>query len=600
MKDAHLDLSTDVFVPVSEVWAKDYADPSHGFGPSFSEGKAKQFHNGAYLAETLPCGEADDNHFEFYGDNWLRYVDKSQGMAISFPLLNGQFPADYTLVKYGLKVPYPNRTFRLSEEDNYYSPDEKGYSIYVGEWMSRYFVNPMYLTQNGLRYFADPIVKDTALIPGYEISVYAIEITNPGPILSPFYHIAWIRKKDTYSHFALLLLKGQEKDEDLFKEVLLSYREIARLGQARNYPGRYPVVMEKNWDATTTALYRHYLEKKSFDFGVFSASLCNDDDPRFAAIEKRVALERARLESNEGLGYSYRIMPTYSHLIFEGNEHHFPLRLANEFAGGDGKNGRPILQFAYQFTTNNNKVYPANISECYTPMFDILRGKYDALFATIASGMKAYGKPLIFRLNNEMNSDWTSYCGMMTLIDPDIFISTWRYLYDFFIRHGVSNAIWEFNPVTVSCPASHWGEDLAYYPGSAYVHLLGLTQYEMNNKDGKVTSFRDLYTKTYEKEGPQFAAFPWIVGEFACGSGGETSGKLFRNEKSQAAWVEAMFDDFAHRSIHPYLDPIIGAVWFSANDESDGKISNSLVLSAHLPLTLKAFREGFAKLASPR
>ena len=61
-------------------------------------------------------------------------------------------------------------------------------------------------------------------------------------------------------------------------------------------------------------------------------------------------------------------------------------------------------------------------------MFDILRGVYDEDFRKLASAIKAYGYPVLFRLNNEMNTDWTSYCGMMTLCDPEIFILTWRYL----------------------------------------------------------------------------------------------------------------------------------------------------------------------------
>ena len=63
-----------------------------------------------------------------------------------------------------------------------------------------------------------------------------------------------------------------------------------------------------------------------------------------------------------------------------------------------------------------------------------VNGRYELALRDLAQRIKAYGKPVLFRLNNEMNTDWTSYCGMMTLNDPDIFQATWRYLYNFFIE----------------------------------------------------------------------------------------------------------------------------------------------------------------------
>lgn len=114
-------------------------------------------------------------------------------------------------------------------------------------------------------------------------------------------------------------------------------------------------------------------------------------------------------------------------------------------------------------------------------MFDILRGRHDEAFRRLAKDIKAYGKPVLFRLNNEMNTDWTSYCGMITLLDPDIFVMTWQRLYDIFEEEGVDNCIWIWNPIADSCPYSSWGEDLCYNPGTEYFQLLGATSYEMNN-----------------------------------------------------------------------------------------------------------------------
>ena len=57
---------------------------------------------------------------------------------------------------------------------------------------------------------------------------------------------------------------------------------------------------------------------------------------------------------------------------------------------------------------------------------------------------KEYHHPILFRLNNEMNTDWTSYAGIITLLDPDIFIASWKRLYEIFQQEQVDNCIWIF------------------------------------------------------------------------------------------------------------------------------------------------------------
>src|SRR5699024_10897811 len=130
----------------------------------------------------------------------------------------------------------------------------------------------------------------------------------------------------------------------------------------------------------------------------------------------------------DGLDYNLDILPTYSAIGWYGTPSYFPLDMANEFAGGNGVNGKHVLQFTYQFTDSNNW----NLGG-YHPNFDILRGKYDDQFRRLAQDIKAYGKPVLFRLNNEMNTDWTSYSGICALLDPDIFRMTWERLYNIFL-----------------------------------------------------------------------------------------------------------------------------------------------------------------------
>ena len=110
------------------------------------------------------------------------------------------------------------------------------------------------------------------------------------------------------------------------------------------------------------------------------------------------------------------------------------------------------------------------------------------------------------------------------------------------------------------------------------------------------TSFRDRYTAVYNTNRAIFSEMPWIISEFACGSGGATSGEEMRNQSAQAEWVRGMFQDFLDYDSHPYLHPLKGGVWFSANDYSGEQTTNYLRLDASLEETLAAFTWGFSEM----
>ena len=92
-----------------------------------------------------------------------------------------------------------------------------------------------------------------------------------------------------------------------------------------------------------------------------------------------------------------------------------------------------------------------------------------------------------------------------------------------------------------------------------------------------------------------------ILAEFACGSGGNATGELGRNRDFQAQWVRDMFAAFNAENKPDWAKPIKGAVWFNADDVSDGRVTNRLRFYApdsnaydDLTETWQAFREGFA------
>ena len=350
-------------------------------------------------------------------------------------------------------------------------------------------------------------------------------------------------------------------------------------------------------------------EQERTGWGIFTATL---PDGRMTVSQLKTSPAYTKQAAiSEALDYNFDILPTYQHIAW-GREtvNEWPSVAAKNMAGGNGFNGLPVIQMSYQFTDNNNNVSVSQVNDCYTPMFDIYRGydgdlqnydlpvngKYELALRDLAQRIKAYGKPVLFRLNNEMNTDWTSYSGIMSLLDPDIFQATWRITYKIFEEEGVDNCIWIFNPIAKSCPFSSWGEDMSYYPGLEYVQALGLTYYEDNNNNNvNEYTFRKDYTALYDKNNPVWNKYPWIISEFGCGAGGSASGTQFRNQASQVKYVEGMFADFNDRANNPYLQNIKGAVWFSVNDYVGDLVGNQYELVIdELKDTIQALKEGLA------
>ena len=329
------------------------------------------------------------------------------------------------------------------------------------------------------------------------------------------------------------------------------------------------------------------MEQDYTEWGIFSHSMAAN-----GGNDEKIKKKTEAFESQEQMDYKFGIAPTYTHCGKLSNPGKFPLSSANSLAGGNGFNQKPVLQFTMQFTANNNETL-----NDYTPMYDILRGKYDDYFKDLAKDMKSYGKPILFRLNNEMNSDWVSYCAAVTMLDPDIFAMTWERMARIFKEEGCDNILYIFNPTGKTYPYCNWGEDLCYLPSLEYVQILGLTYYEYNNYfDEDPTSFFELYQWLYEKNSPYWVDYPAIISEFACGAGGNyPSGTLYRNSVSQAVWVEEMFDVMNYCRNYEFVDQIKGAVWFNANDDVGAKTKNLLILdTTNTKLTIEMFKLGLS------
>ena len=573
------------------IWEERFADPDAGLGSAADIYKADYYFDGALINDYSKNHKDGDTRFVFRGLENSRVVNFADGYMLTVP--SADVTCDLSLGEFRTKIITDNSVINISYEDQnpYYKNGAKGWETYLTEWLVPRIDDIEFLSANNImRTSRKETLTDE--IEGYEVIEYHMFIKLSKEIEYPYYNIAIIRKADQYKDCILVVMKSREKATDEFKAMIKSMNIFEKECEKVHYAGQYELKIPPQWNDETRAYYEKLMNQSDVDWGFFYEG--NKDE----YIEW--------MASPEALDYTPEIFMTYLHIGWYNNLSYLDLDFVNKHAGGNGFDGKPVLNLTYQFTTTNNSIAG------YTPMFDILRGKFDDHFRRLAADIKSYGKPVVFRLNNEMNTDWTSYAGIVTLLDPDIFAETWRRLYDIFVEEGVDNCIWVFNPITVTCPYCDWGEFACYYPGADYCQMLGLTYYEPGNDGSAMDSFRNMYTKTFNTYKDYFIDYPWMIGEFACGAGGA---KLYswgsrtyqntsqgRNENNQANWCREMFKCFADNQseANRFCRNIKIAVWFSANDyvSVDGAnyVLNYYKLDEALDKTFEVFREWLPKL----
>ncbi|MBQ2896996.1 MAG: hypothetical protein IJE46_01550 [Clostridia bacterium] len=348
-----------------------------------------------------------------------------------------------------------------------------------------------------------------------------------------------------------------EKDGAKIDEIISSFKEIPIRGEVKKAQKHKRV--KKDFSKETKELYDSIVNTKKIKWGIFVDGAYTDDDAK-----------RNLFEIEEKTQSNFEFSLHYVNL--DGN---FPIKELEKMYE-KGKITELTLQISHHY---NSDLFGKN------PNFDVYDGLSDDKIRSFAKGAKEFGKPFLFRLNNEMNSDWVNYSGVAALSDPEIFKSNWVRIYEIFKQEGVNNAIWIFNPNNEDCPPCHWNSYLAYYPGDEYVDMIGMTgyntgtyYYEVFNETWR--TFDEINKAQYEKLMERFSDFPFIITEFASSSVGGDKEK----------WIFDMF-----KSIKQYPN-IKMALWWSSRDydfrdESGTKIARPYFLD-ETEGTLNAFKEG--------
>jgi hypothetical protein len=229
-----------------------------------------------------------------------------------------------------------------------------------------------------------------------------------------------------------------------------------------------------------------------------------------------------------------------------------------------------------------DKPYEQNKGPDRFSLLEILNGKWDDYIDAWGDGAKAFGKPFLVSLCNEMNGSWFPWSGTFyggAKGGNEVFKKAWRYIVDRVRARGATNVRWVFHVNAYSAENDDWNLMGAYYPGNNYVDWLGMSLYGKQFRElGDWCFFPDLISWPY-REITAIAQKPVMLAEFGVGE--------FPKFGSKPQWFRDAL------KIIPEYPKIKAAVyWHERWQNEDGTFSNLRVNSSQA--SLAAFREGIS------
>lgn len=485
---------------------------------------------------------------EGQGNN-IRYKNKVLDYSLIIPK---DLKADTSYLPYYIRFYNNEIDIKISKEKSPYE-----YDYYFTNYIYKFLLNKKFTDSNGIKVYENTYKR----YAGHRTKVLSMSVSglkNAENRMPHYYHALMTTGNNNFYMFNIKTSNFQKYAKTI-NTMLNSFKYEKSKSSAKLNLGLKPEP-PKHWNEETANYYNKLAKSNSISWGIFVPS--NNEMWN-------------KINDMEGkLDYDFDILLKY---IWLGEE--FPKDIL-ENAYNDGK----IVELTMQ-TMWDIKPETANRNTLDSTLFDVLRGEYDDVLRDYAAQLKAFEHPVLFRLNNEMNGTWTLYSGIADMCDPDLFISSWRYIYNFFEKEGVNNLIWIYCPNDRSYPPLNWNNQAAYYPGNKYVQMLGITGYNTGTYFQKKTgehwrSFEEIYDDIYKNYYPVYKNFPWIIGEFASSSVGGNKVK----------WIEAMF-----KSLPKYKN-IKAAVWWSYYDPDPitKKPARRYWLD-ETPETIKAFKNGIHK-----
>lgn len=449
------------------------------------------------------------------------YLNKSFKKVIKDYLKNPvKYPIEYTKKFFVAKI---NKIYPL-----FVYEDDK-MEGYFNEYLLRFIADKKYQADNSIN-----VIEDKWIITNnYKTKIFSF---NRAPALTStetmnYYSQIFIITGPSEFYSFIIRSDNQKSLQESQNSIINSFDKIKKRGK-NSYNIDFKPELPK-WNSETSDFYN---------------KLNNTDKVIWGYFYPKAIFNYSKVENVENqIDYNF---PLLLHYINIGEPFDsFPLKGME-----DAYNRGQVVELTAQISFNGNDNSPKHNSN-----FDYIDGKYDEQIRQFAQEAKGFKHPFLFRLNNEMNTDWCQYSGILLLSDPDMYIKIWQRIYDIFEEEGVDNAIWIFNPHfspgSPSFPPTNWNGDVSYYPGNKYVQMLGITGYNNGTYLNEVTGetwrdFDEIYKPMVERYQATYGNFPWIIAEFASSSVGGDKEK----------WITDMF------KILPKYKNIKAAVWWSYYD----------------------------------
>lgn len=480
---------------------------------------------------------------------YTRVVDFPNGFYVDLP---GDVSFDFSLGEGGIKGVGENYQVLLTRESSPYDD----VITYLDEYINRYVGSRQFQEANNITLHEDGL----RTIGNHKVRLLSVT-RNPhdgSEVTHNTYTYAYVLDDDLGRMYHRIMIKSTAYDKAMVEQIVASLCRFTPIGRNMITVDTKPVLPK--WNEETAAFYDSLCNREDVLWGVYNYKLITVD-----------GMAPTMEELQQKLDYRFNLCMGYTYLMEEP-----PVKGLWE-AYNDGK----ITELTLQVCTIDH----AALDSAKNPNFEVIDGLWDEQIRKYAKAFKEFSHPILFRVNNEMNTDWCTYSGVVTMQDPDIYRMVHKRIFDIFQEEGVENVIWIFNPQYGNYPPASFNNYMNYYPGNDQIQLLGVTKYNTGNyfydlfleqwSDFKPAfdELNDLYTRT-------FPDVPWIVTEFASSSyGGD-----------KAAWMKEMF---THMSDYKNIK---AAVWFNWGDRDFREGKEDIIARPYYldetPETLDVFRRG--------
>lgn len=482
-------------------------------------------------------------------ETFARVVDFPNGFYVDLP---GTPSFDFSRGEAGVKV-YGDGYEALFTREG--SPYENTLT-YIDEYINKYVANPAYQEANNIT-LHENTVRTVGESPVRILSMTRTPAEGSDVKLNS-YTIAYVLDKNGGQIYHRMLLKAEQYNPNTVNQILASLTPFAPIGYNMT---TIPTKAElPRWNEETAAFYRNLTTREDVLWGVYNYKLITVE-----------GMAPTMEELEEKLDYNFRLCMGYTYLMEEP-----PMKGLNE-SYADGK----ITEMTLQVCTVDH----AGMDSSKNPNFEVIDGLWDEQIRKYAKAFKEFSHPILLRVNNEMNTDWCTYSGVVTLQDPDIYKMVFDRIYNIFQEEGVDNVIWIFNPQFGNYPPASFNHYMNYYPGNDKIQLLGVTKYNTGTYYSEIfgerwDDFKPSFDALNDLYSQSFPEVPWIVTEFASSSYGGDKVK----------WMEEMFTH-----IGDYKN-IKAAVWFNWGDRDYREGMEDVIARPYYldetPETLDVFRRG--------